>query len=52
MAVAQKPLSRTKELWQPFYEEELTDDDVWEISSRLNVFFQLLNEAKNKKSSN
>lgn len=50
----QKFINYTKEVWQPYYQEELTDSDAVEITENMTAFMNLLIEwdkAEKKKSS-
>lgn len=45
---SKESLETLNKLWQPFYDEKLTLQETEGISNRINIFFQLLLEEKQK----
>ena len=45
----QELINYTKEFWQPYYQQELTEKDAVEIVDNMTAFFNLLSKWKKAK---
>ena len=48
MTTSKSFLESTKETWQPYYKEELTDLDIFEINFNISSFFDFLIRLESK----